>query len=835
MNSMRSLITEEARAMIKRQPLADLIGADIGLQRDGREYKACCPFHQEDTPSFTVFAKEGVWRFCCFGCGEKGDALDWVTKYRRMPYRDAVNYLTSWSGGSVSAQPRERVVIERTPDWTPVHPIPKGVPSLMQPFGRTCRIYNPKRAGTDREYTTLNPAHVANYRDAYGAALAYVLRCEFPDGGKFTPQVTWCVPTASDGVDDPVQVGRWCLWPMADPRPLYGLDRLAARPDAPVLLMFGEKKTDAVQEAMPEVVVLSIVGGDQGRLHTDLTPLAGRRVLVAPDNDRSGSAAARGIYDSRGVLKPGVAQLALEAGAVAVKVLGCPEDAPRGWDLGDALASGWTGRQLRAYIRENAMEVGPPLSADGPQAGTVAPPPQETPQAVEEEPVVEEGPQAALPPAAAPAVLEPGQANAVERRDGWDDLCLTGSQGQVLGNVANGLIALRMDPAWEGVVAYDDMLRTPILRKPIPRFEEQAPRGSFKPRPLSDIDITLTQEWLQVAGLHSIGKDATHQAIETVAHENAFHPVRDYLDGLAWDGVPRLAGGTTSGGDIVAPWLVTYVGAENTPYTAEIGRMFLISMVARIYDPGCQCDYMLILEGRQGLRKTSICRTLGGDFFSESMPSEVTAKDAQQHLRGKWLIEFGEMHAMSKSEVTAVKAFVTRRVEIYRPPYGRMEVHEPRQCVFIGTTNKEQYLRDETGARRFWPVRAGTDGQKCRTEELARDRDQLFAEAVHRYRAGETWWPSGDFERAHIQPEQDARFEADAWEGIVAEYIGHLDRVTLLDIARNALQIEKARLGTAEQRRITAVLEKLGWTRGPRGGSRGEFLWLSPTENRAAA
>ena len=325
--------------------------------------------------------------------------------------------------------------------------------------------------------------------------------------------------------------------------------------------------------------------------------------------------------------------------------------------------------------------------------------------------------------------------------------------------------------------------------------------GSFKPRPVRDVDVGVVQEKLQHLRLKRISKDVVHQAVDVRSHERSFHPVRDYLGSLTWDRKPRLS-----------KFLSVYFGAEANDYTKKIGEMFLISMTARIFDPGSKVDHMLVLEGPQGSLKSTACSVLGGPWFSDNLPDVTAGKDVAQHLNGKWLIEVAEMHAMGRAEAALLKAFITRTTERYRPSYGRKEVIEPRQCVFIGTTNREAYLRDETGGRRFWPVKVGT----IDIDALLSDRDQLFAEAMVVYRKGMSWWPDKDFEREHIAPEQAARYEADAWEENIRTFLETKTEVTIGQVARDALGIETPKLGTAEQRRIAAALEQLGCRRLPK-------------------
>jgi len=390
-------------------------------------------------------------------------------------------------------------------------------------------------------------------------------------------------------------------------------------------------------------------------------------------------------------------------------------------------------------------------------------------------------------------------------------------RGRLVSDVANVLAVLRGVPAVEQCFSYDGMLCQTMLAAPLP-----TPRGGIaneteELRPVRDTDMTQLQEWLQHIGLPKIGRDQVFQAVDLRASERIYHPVRDYLEGLVWDQTPRLSN-----------LFSTYFGAVQTPYVKRIGPMFLCSMVARIFKPGCKADYMVVLEGPQGILKSTACKILGGPWFSDNLPHIAVGKDAQQHLNGKWLIEIAEMSAISKVEDAALKTFLTRTKEIYRPSYGRKEVHQPRQCIFVGSTNKETYLRDETGGRRYWPVNVGVIDLVA----LTRDRDQLFAEAVTLYRGGLEWWPDAAFEQEHIRPEQESRYEVDAWQDTIAQWLkGQVTaketKTTVGTIARLVLGIETPRIGTTEARRISNVLTNLQWKRGKKDW-KGNIPWSPP-------
>jgi predicted P-loop ATPase len=394
-----------------------------------------------------------------------------------------------------------------------------------------------------------------------------------------------------------------------------------------------------------------------------------------------------------------------------------------------------------------------------------------------------------------------GRAQAAQGRPppAWLSQCAT-EAGRPLSNLANTMLAFELDPAVKDAFGFDEMAcKSMLLRSPQGRT----------PRPVTDSDINDLQHWVQYAGLRKVTKATVQQVVDICAAKHTYHPIRDWLDDLRWDGGYRLDS-----------WLTVYLGAEPNPYTSSVGAMFLISMVARIFAPGCKADHMIVLEGDQGTLKSTACKVLAGEaYFSDDLPP-IESKDAKQHLAGKWLIEIAEMHAFTRAEINHLKSFITRTEEKYRRPWGDNDVAEKRQCIFIGTTNADSYLRDETGGRRFWPVKTGAI-KAIDIEALKRDRDQLFAEAVNRYQAGAPWWPDRDLERQVIAREQAQRYDADAWADPIAVFLQPRVKVTLVEVGRDCLGIPIGKMTKSDQMRIASVLRNLQW----KSKTNGHYRW----------
>jgi excisionase family DNA binding protein len=252
-------------------------------------------------------------------------------------------------------------------------------------------------------------------------------------------------------------------------------------------------------------------------------------------------------------------------------------------------------------------------------------------------------------------------------------------------------------------------------------YEEASAVGRSNVEKWTDDHDTRACAWFQSRGINA-AVGVVGRGIQAVARENPLHPVRDYLNRTTWDGKSRID-----------KWLTTYFGADDTLYTRAIGPRCLIAAVARIFEPGCQADNVPIFEGLQGLGKSSGIRELAHPWFTDRI-SKLGTKDSAIEAAGAWIMEISELDALTRATNSAIKGFVSRRVDRYRPPYGKHLTDQPRQCVLWGTINPVGgYLTDPTGARRFWPVACNSVDLPA----LIRDRDQLWAEALVRYRAGQ--------------------------------------------------------------------------------------------------
>lgn len=352
------------------------------------------------------------------------------------------------------------------------------------------------------------------------------------------------------------------------------------------------------------------------------------------------------------------------------------------------------------------------------------------------------------------------------------------------------------------------------------RFNDFTGRVEWRGRHLVDEDLVDIRMMIEDTGYEPKDSDV-YPALVRHAHDNTYDPVRDYLDGLKWDKIPRIDG-----------WLRTYMGAPDHDIIAIFGAKFLIGAVARIYEPGCQMDNMLVFEGKQGAGKTNAVTKLFGRDYMISSISDFKSKEASIALQGRWVAEIAELAALKKTDITDVKKFITETVDQYRPVHGKNTIDRPRRCVFIGTTNERQYLKDATGNRRFWPVPCG----EVHLDRIEADRDHLWAEAVHRYRAGEPWWLTDDGHITQAEAIQGDRSEQDPWGEIIDAWLAEpehraIEFVTCAAVLRHAIGMAKDRLHRADEMRVAGHLTKRGWVhtkKRPTPGSKPVWGWTRP-------
>lgn len=639
------------------------------------------------------------------------------------------------------------------------------------------------------------------YLDDVGQLLGVVYRFKTSDGGK---EVLPCV--YAKNTETGAEEWHWIQW--IEPRPLY---RAALpMPHLPVLLVEGEKCADAAQELVGDLFqVMSWSGGGNAVPKADWSLIAGRHVLLWPDCDSK-------VYKERhtraGQLMDEHEQPGMKAMLKIAELLkphGCqiefvdiplPGEVPDGWDVADLIAGIDDAAEARAAVVEWVSKRKPLITASElvDEVPAIAAPieaDESAPPAWVTETPVDDSTESASTP-------RPAGAAQLNRREIRMMMIATGNGG-VKGCRENVYTALQRDAALQGLVALDLFSMTIVKRRNPPWPSEP---GEWN----EGDDFQLGMYTANAYGLVMASVAEIEKAVAQVARDNAWNPVTEMLDECKaeWDGQPR-----------VCEAFAKYWGAEASEYLTCVSRMFFVGLVKRAYCPGVKHDDAPVFEGGQGEGKSTALSVLGGEWFADT-PFRMGEKDGFLSIQGIWLYEIAELEQFNRSEVTAVKAFMSSQKDRYREPYGRRMKNQLRRTCFAATTNEDAYFKDMTGNRRFWPVHTGL----IALEALRADLRQLYGEAVHLMEAGEKWFPTREEQRVLISPVQESREIPDDWTGRVYRYLEGIDeegnaaglkksRITSFELLTKCIGFEVHKLSQAksETMRMANIMRKLGW------------------------
>lgn len=766
--------------ILSRIDLETILGPHLDhARRRGLELQACCPFHDESTPSWAIHVGPGDKRGLhkCMACGASGDFVGLWQHIRGVSFADAVNELADHvgvgaddAGGPPGHDP---LGAGRTEASAPNRPARTSatISTLPPPAIPAKRI----RAWHDA--LMARPQLLDALCEARGLSRSTVQRALIGhDGERFTLPIR-------DPDGKVVNVRRYALPPNAGrakmlnyvdvdtgyrygtPPRLYGLDMVVAERDhaRPVVVCEGE--WDRVIATQAGYLAVTGTHGASVWREEWTHALKGKQVILAFDDDKAGRAA-----------RDAVAVQLLGDGECTVYMVVWPQT--------------WGGKDISDWALQHHAE---------PRHGL--------PQLLDEPARWEDHGQAeGGPPDPA---SDPDMAWMTLLRWHTDEK----GRERLVHDTGNLVMILTNHPDWKGRLVLDEFSGRQrwTAEPPKPKGVETAmARVTSFPADVRDEHWVAVSGWMAREWGWFPGKSTTLDAMQAAMDLQAIHPLRVYLESVQWDGTPR-----------VDQWLTTYLHAAATPATARVGRWWLISAVARIFQAGCQADHMLILEGLQEAGKSSAVRALAGEWYQGKL-GNIESKEGQATLQGAWIIEIGELDAFRGKAATAIKDFVTQVIDVFRPAYGRLQRWMPRQCVFVGTTNESQYLRDPTGARRFWPVQVGGVIDVAR---LQRDRDQIWAEAVTLFRAGEQWWPArGDNVREELLALQEARQDVDPWEESVGRYLAGQDE-TSLQAVLDFLDVPLERRTRTEQMRVGAIVHRAKWKRVRRKVDSGQHVW----------
>ncbi|SIR00293.1 VapE domain-containing protein [Pseudacidovorax sp. RU35E] len=688
---------------------------------------------------------------------------------------------------TASAQPdKER--------WTPIVPVP---PHAAQP--------------TFWHYERKNPVHRAAYR-VDGDLFGFVVRFIDSSGRKVTMPYVYA---SSDR--DGSQKWQWRGW--EEPRPLFYPS--GQQPGArTVIVVEGEIKAEVLQALLdahaPGIYcVVSWPNGSKSWRMADWSWLAASTVLLWPDCDSKRVQLTKQQRQECGgdearlaeamALQPfmaareqpgmaamlGIGALLRDTHGCAVSMLPCepPGVLPDGWDARDAIeVDGWGFDEVMAFFARATVLT----------ASTPSPPP----------------PPPGPPP---PASDGPADAGGDDEDDGiptWLEPFYDFKRRSWRVSRSLVIAALENDPKLQGCLGRNLLSSRIDVLKPWPWPHGEA--GALS----RDADLMLGDYFTSRYGIPSISRPSLYEAMETVASKCRFHPVRQYLEGLQHDEKPRLDS-----------WLIYVIGEKPetltesmTRYLRLVGRFWLLGMVYRVMQPGCKFDYCPVLEGKGGLRKTTMVEALASTDWYSATPFDVgKGKEGQEQVQGVWCYELGELAGFGKAAIQLIKAFISEKVDRYRAAYARDVEAFPRQCVMVGTTNEKTYLRDRTGNRRFWPIPVR---HQINTDWIVRNRDQLFAEAMAFYRKGERYAPTPQEEAELFVPRQELRMvettvqsellrlltrDPDGTES--GKVINNLAEFVTLGQLTKALGADPAKSGAGLDREVAGWMEAEGWER----------------------
>lgn len=669
---------------------------DVLMERKGRRVGAeihfLCPVHPDSNPSCYYNTEKRTWN--CQSCDAHGG---------EKALCEALG--VSWEPDPSLGRGRAR---EHDGG------LPEGIPPTMRDGARLSLIHT--------------------YRGADSEVLGYAVRYDSREGKAVYPFFAR-------------EKGRWKSKAPAEPRPIYGLDLLAKRPDDLVWVVEGEKCADSIRRLGG--LAITSQGGSKAAAKTDWTPARGRHVVIWPDLDKPGEVYASSV---RGAVKG--------AGGIVEEI------DPRACGLGEK------GEDVADWLKMNPSATLADLEAL-PRKGDPCKPKHAV-------------------------AASSGSAGLGSADSSWTDSLETDKAGHPKATDGNLYKIFLNDPAWSGALGWNQRsLEVVALR--------DTPIGLKAGGVLLDHHASQAAAWLfSQWGMPGPGRAAVLVNACSAAREYMFDPVANWLETLKWDGVKRAE-----------RWLYEAGGCSADDYTVAVAEKFLIGAAARALRYGCKVDTVPVFCGPQGSLKSTMLRALmpNPEWFDDSFsPSEIGDKDTLLQIHGPWLIEIQELDGLGKRESSTVKAFISRASDRFRQPYGRVTERHDRGCVFAGTVNPDAFLVDTTGNRRYWPITF----RRGNIAWVEANRDQLWAEAVARFRAGDQWWLTDDLERL-AAAQQEAHRQEDPWEERVRKWIGEhpgkpVCQGLLLQVLVTGSEKEDPKQG-ARVARILQILGREGWTR----------------------